>query len=819
MKKQIKFFPILAVLLLLIATFSGTTIFSAGLGDLRSNEGNLESVIAESWNYEETRTGVKYNDNGWEMYQDTWEVYMNDDTYDHLHQTGSWDGIQPGDELDGNYVHHIYTPEVSTDQGYLYVTNDLNINPLDIPNFVLREFYCNADADGQTVFVGLDHDTDGRRTTDPERGQFKWSITYEVVDFLQGLRTSTGEPVIIISGYRNFGGYSHRMGIAADAYVSGWHWEDQLHHIRDNWENWDSRSQRISGLGAGYMGDHIMHWDARGTSVYTYNPYDDHNQEYTAGNPYPYEEQGESARDVINFYWIDYPYTWSSDLDISDIQDGTPEFELSGWSVSPETVESDETVTIEGEITNVGDETGDVSAELYIDGDYESTNWNTLDPSETETFMHTHSESEEGTYDVHIHAWCGTKEGIDDTWHSSFEIVEEDEDEAELVLRDWSIEPEVVGSGETLTIEGQVENIGEETGVDAVELYIDDSFVENESVNVEHGESTTVTFQHSEDDEGTYDVRVEFYQQFDDRWESEFSVEEEDPGVEYRLTIGSTDGGSVVEPVEGTHTYEGGDVVELEAVADEGYKFVNWTGDDGTIDDTLSNSTTITMEDDHDITAHFEEIEEEVEFELVIEAEEGGTTIPEPDTYTYTEGEDVTVEAIPEDDRVFSHWEGDVPEGEEEKSEITITMDDNKQITAHFLREPFFELDIVDYNKEVVEGEEVVVEYTVTNTGEIQGRQTIEFRVDGELKDSEEITLGSDEVYEGNFTWQSEENGTFELEIISHEDEDEESTTSITVSVIEEEQEEDPFIVWWSILLFAAVVIIVLAFLMKREKA
>ena len=43
--------------------------------------------------------------------------------------------------------------------------------------------------------------------------------------------------------------------------------------------------------------------------------------------------------------------------------------------------------------------------------------------------------------------------------------------------------------------------------------------------------------------------------------------------------------------------------------ADEGYRFVNWTGDVGTIANVNAASTTITMNGDYSITANFEEEE------------------------------------------------------------------------------------------------------------------------------------------------------------------------------------------------------------------
>jgi hypothetical protein len=71
------------------------------------------------------------------------------------------------------------------------------------------------------------------------------------------------------------------------------------------------------------------------------------------------------------------------------------------------------------------------------------------------------------------------------------------------------------------------------------------------------------------------------------------------------LTIASTAGGSVTTPGEGTFTYPLGYPVNLVAVADEGYRFVDWTGDVGTIADVEAATTTINMEYYYSITANF----------------------------------------------------------------------------------------------------------------------------------------------------------------------------------------------------------------------
>ena len=81
----------------------------------------------------------------------------------------------------------------------------------------------------------------------------------------------------------------------------------------------------------------------------------------------------------------------------------------------------------------------------------------------------------------------------------------------------------------------------------------------------------------------------------------------------YSLTISSTQGGSVTTPGQGTgsFTYNEGEVVNLVAVADEGYVFAEWTGDVDSIANVNDATTTIDMDGDYIITANFNELEEE----------------------------------------------------------------------------------------------------------------------------------------------------------------------------------------------------------------
>lgn len=84
---------------------------------------------------------------------------------------------------------------------------------------------------------------------------------------------------------------------------------------------------------------------------------------------------------------------------------------------------------------------------------------------------------------------------------------------------------------------------------------------------------------------------------------------EDIPSVQYGLSINSTEGGSVTTPGEGTFNYTAGTVVDLVATPDAGYRFVNWTGDVGTIADVNAAVTNVTMSGNYSIMANFMGVE------------------------------------------------------------------------------------------------------------------------------------------------------------------------------------------------------------------
>ena len=151
--------------------------------------------------------------------------------------------------------------------------------------------------------------------------------------------------------------------------------------------------------------------------------------------------------------------------------------------------------------------------------------------------------------------------------------------------------------------------------------------------------------------------------------------------TEYDLTIDSTAGGSVTVPGEGAFICSPGMVVGLVAEADEGYRFVNWTGDVGTIGNVTAAATTITMNDNYSITANFIAL-----YDLTIASTAAGSvTTPGEGVFTYDEGTTVNLIAEPDAGYLFSSWTGDVGTiTNVNAAATTITMSSDYSITANF---------------------------------------------------------------------------------------------------------------------------------------
>jgi len=291
----------------------------------------------------------------------------------------------------------------------------------------------------------------------------------------------------------------------------------------------------------------------------------------------------------------------------------------------------------------------------------------------------------------------------------SQEEITEVAEEYELRV-DMNVDGTLVVDGETFDILPYEDEYEEDTEVELEAIPDEDvEFIEWDGIDTDDDNQTTITM--DED----YDVTAIF----------ETDVE---------LTIDSTDGGEVDVPGEGTFTYDAGQEVNLEAVADEGHYFVEWAGDVDTIDDTDATETTIEMLDDYSITANFAPetyfLTVNIDGQGTVEVD--GDEIDDGDTLEYEYGTIVDIEAIADDGWTFDEWTGDIENIDDPQSNDTdITIEDDYTITAIF--EDTITTVMIGRDDEVdYEGDDEWVTYW-SGTSNVDGLDEMYFRYDYEL--------------------------------------------------------------------------------------
>jgi uncharacterized protein YkwD len=157
------------------------------------------------------------------------------------------------------------------------------------------------------------------------------------------------------------------------------------------------------------------------------------------------------------------------------------------------------------------------------------------------------------------------------------------------------------------------------------------------------------------------------------------------PAEQGNLIVSSSAGGSVTTPGEGTFTYDVGTMIGLVAIPASGYRFLNWTGNVGTIENVEAASTTITVNGNCSITANFEHLAPE-QFDLATSSTPGGSVVvPGEGTFTYAAGTSVNLIATPTTGYQFVNWTGDVGTiGDADAPSTTIAMSGDYSIVANF---------------------------------------------------------------------------------------------------------------------------------------
>jgi len=129
------------------------------------------------------------------------------------------------------------------------------------------------------------------------------------------------------------------------------------------------------------------------------------------------------------------------------------------------------------------------------------------------------------------------------------------------------------------------------------------------------------------------------------------------PGVAYNLTMAvSPDGAGNATDLTGASPYGAGVGVNIKAVAEPGYRFVNWTAPAGGFANPNSATTTFTMpSQDVTVTANFE-VGGEYTLTMAASPIMGGTAYDVTGGSPYNEGEVVSIQAIAASGYQFAGW-------------------------------------------------------------------------------------------------------------------------------------------------------------------
>ena len=154
--------------------------------------------------------------------------------------------------------------------------------------------------------------------------------------------------------------------------------------------------------------------------------------------------------------------------------------------------------------------------------------------------------------------------------------------------------------------------------------------------------------------------------------------------------------------VSGGGTYDCGSTVTVTANPNPCYEFVNWTEDGNVV--STDPSYTFTLTGDRNLVAHFQKIVYTLTVEL--DPSEAGTVVVTPEDldpytpgYQHECGTQVTLNAIANRCWGFAGWSGDASG---ESATVTLVMDSDKAVTAHFVH-VFYAINIEIKGKGTVE--------------------------------------------------------------------------------------------------------------------
>ncbi|PVX25902.1 MAG: hypothetical protein CW716_07045, partial [Candidatus Bathyarchaeum sp.] len=183
----------------------------------------------------------------------------------------------------------------------------------------------------------------------------------------------------------------------------------------------------------------------------------------------------------------------------SEAPDKPAELQLTNLVTSRKEAEVGDSVTVSVTATNIGDEAGEFSLELFVNDQKRETKSIQLDADEIKSVQFEVIENSEGEYTVKLGSLT-----------TSFTITAEAEPvkPAEFQVTDLAVNPSSAIAGETVEISVKVTNVGEESGTYTVNLKIDGTTKDTKEITLAGQVTDTVDFEVTEENAGTHTVEV-----------------------------------------------------------------------------------------------------------------------------------------------------------------------------------------------------------------------------------------------------------------------------------------------------------------------
>jgi hypothetical protein len=175
------------------------------------------------------------------------------------------------------------------------------------------------------------------------------------------------------------------------------------------------------------------------------------------------------------------------------------ELQLTNLVTSRKEAEVGDPVTVSVTATNIGDEAGEFSLELFVNNQKRETKSIQLDAGKTKSVQFEITENAEGEYTVTLGSLT-----------TSFKIISgaQPVKPAEFQVTDLTINPSTAMASEVVKISVEVTNVGEESGTYTVNLKIDGTTRDTKDVTVAGQATDIVEFEVTETNAGTHNVEV-----------------------------------------------------------------------------------------------------------------------------------------------------------------------------------------------------------------------------------------------------------------------------------------------------------------------